>query len=267
MEARVGGRVVRTNALDVREDDVPPEDALAAIRDAKGWIACPVPRDVHASVGLLDGATLSDEHALERALAAAARSHDERSAVDDDVAAVRAALAEAPPDVKGVRAARERVATAAADVESLRERTERFGGMVAALRAAGEEDESVSAQHREAVTALVDAETEHVAAHERLDALREAARRARDARERRLRLEDRERRLERAARAELADRVRPAFERARCAVPDGPWRDAYAIARVARVRAPVVVAGGPFERASRAMACLDAPVVLTRARV
>ncbi|WP_435100662.1 hypothetical protein [Halarchaeum sp. P4] len=269
MRARVDGRVVRTNALDLREHDVTHEDALAAIHDADGWIACPSPSTVHVHVGLVDSSTLRTADAVTRALAAAARSRGEHAEQDDEIAAARTELADDVPEVEGLETARERVATVSADVESLRERVERLGGMVAALREADADDETVGADHRAAVATLVDAETERAAAVETLERLQREVREVHDLRERRLRLEDRERRLARAARADLAARMRPSFERARRAVPDGPWRDAFAVVRVARVRAPVViaVADGPFERASRAAACLDAPVVLTRARV
>ncbi|MFB6072108.1 MAG: hypothetical protein ABEJ88_03980, partial [Halobacterium sp.] len=65
-----------------------------------------------------------------------------------------------------------------------------------------------------------------------------------------------------------------AFERAVAALPvpgepasprafDGPdWAAACAVARLAAPGAPLVVGSGVFERASRARAALDAPVLL-----
>ncbi|GGM58164.1 hypothetical protein J2752_001088 [Halarchaeum rubridurum] len=258
MWAHVGGETRRTNALDLRETDVSAASALRAVRDPGGWLGCPEPTAVYDVVGVLDG----PREVGPAALAAAARSRGYDAPAAARLATVRAALAEPLPAVRGLRAARKRLAVASADIDVRRERVERLGGKVAALRAAGEMDDGVRDAHARAIAALTDAETERFAAAETYERRREEARAVRDERERRLRLADEERRLEREAAAALAAAIRPSYERAQRAVPEGPWRDVLALARVARVRAPLVVAGGPFERAARAAACLDAPVVL-----
>jgi len=263
MKARLDGRTVRSRALDLRERGVSAAEAVAAVRDPHGWLTCRPPGPAHAHVGLLDGSDVD----LERALASAARSRGLVPPRSADLEDVRERLAEPVPDATGLAEARERAARAEDAVRDLRERVERLGGKVAALRDVDAVSTSVREAHRAAAAELADAETERVAAAESLTRLRREARRVRDRRERRLALADRERRLSREARSALADAVRPSFERARRAVPSGAWRDALAVARVARMRAPVVLAGGPFERPARAAACLDAPVILAGPRV
>ncbi|MFB6078737.1 MAG: hypothetical protein ABEJ80_07155 [Halarchaeum sp.] len=258
MRATLDGRTYRGRALDLRGTGATAEGVARAARDPDGWLRCRRPGPVHEHVGVLDGTGVD----VERALAAAARSRGRVASSQAALADVREELDDAAPTVDGLSAARERVAETAADVERLRERVARLGGKVAALREAGADAADVVDEHREATASLADAETERIAAEETLERLERAARDARDERARRLRLSDRERRLARAVRAELAHAVRSSFERARDALPTGPRADALAVVRVARVRAPVALAGGPFERPARAAACLDAPVVL-----
>ncbi|GAD52008.1 hypothetical protein MBEHAL_0768 [Halarchaeum acidiphilum MH1-52-1] len=259
----VSGETVRTSALDLRETDVTATEALAAIRDPEGWIRCPTPTAMHEHVGLLDGPRAVGTTALVAAARSRGYEVPEMSALDD----VRAALAGPVPDVRGLRDVRERIAALDEEVAARRERVERLGGMVAAFREVDAADDGVRAAHRSAAAALADVETDRIAAAETYGRLRREARATRDERERRLRLEDEERRLRRARDASLAAAIRPSYERARRAVPGGPWCDVLALARVARTRAPLVLVGGPFERRARAAACLDASVVLVSARV
>lgn len=265
MRAELDGRTVRTRALDLRGSGVTASAVAAAVRDPNGWVTCRRPGPAHEHVGVLDGTGF----ALDAALAAAARSRGCVAPEAPELAAVREELTADVPRIPDLAAARERVADASADVTALRERVERLGGKVAALRDVDRSDAAVVADHRTAAMELTDAETERTAAVETVTRLEREAEAARDVHERRLRLEDAQRRLERAARASLVAAVRPSFERARRAVPDAPptWRDALAVARVARLGAPVVVVDGPFDRARRAAACLDAEVVLVRADV
>ncbi|WP_188877552.1 DUF7856 family protein [Halarchaeum nitratireducens] len=254
---------MRSDALDFRDADVSAADVVRAIRDADGWLDCPTPTAVHDTVGLLDRPRTVGPAML----AAAARSRGHDAPVTARLRTLRGALADPIAEVRGLRAARERLATLGADVVARRERVERLGGQVAALRNAGMVDADVMDAHGTAIAALTDAETEVIAATETYERLRREARIVRDERERRLRLADEERRLKRERDAALVAEIRSSYERARRAVPGGSWRDALALARVSRVRAPLVLAGGPFERATRAAACLDAPVVLVAARV
>jgi hypothetical protein len=85
-----------------------------------------------------------------------------------------------------------------------------------------------------------------------------------------MRLEDRAANLERAARAHLVEQVETAYTDAVAAVPgrtpanpfeaDGVTA-ALAIARVAALDAPVVLACDRFESAAAAASWLDAPVI------
>lgn len=129
---------------------------------------------------------------------------------------------------------------------------------------------AAQADLRTAAAELAEAETTRQAARQELARERDRQRTANDARERRLRLRDRLENRRRDARGALADRVASQLARARDAIP--AWDDAdadaefaLAVARVAAVRAPVIVVDGPFRTAVQARACLDGPVVLASA--
>lgn len=122
---------------------------------------------------------------------------------------------------------------------------------------------------------LADRETERIAAEEALSIARDAARRARDRRERRLELQDRERNLGREVRRRLTAAIEPRFRRALAAVPgecslgEAPGAiegdratAALAVCRLASLSAPVVIALDRFPAATAASAALDAPVIL-----
>lgn len=198
-------------------------------------------------------------------LAAVARSRGLESDVDEELAAARERLASLDESVPSLAEARRRVAETEADLEAERER-------VAMLRGRSHEtdDESVAAAYRAAIAELSEAETEHAAAREALQAARRRARSARDERERRLELQDRVRNLERRAEAELAEAARPAVDEAVPRVPDstaatfsaaGPITAALAALRAGRPRIPVVLACGRFPNEQQAEAWLRAPVL------
>ncbi|MFT4883085.1 MAG: hypothetical protein ACI8U4_000583 [Natronomonas sp.] len=198
-------------------------------------------------------------------LVAVARSRGMTSEADAELAAVRKRLVELDESVPSLAEARRRVAETEASLDAQRERVATLRG-----RTHETEDESVTAAHREAIRALSEAETEHVAAREELAAARRRARDARDERERRLELQDRIRNLERRAKRELADAVRPTVDDVVPSVPDSaaatfsdadPITAALAALRVGRPRTPVVLACGRFPDARRAEAWLSAPVL------
>jgi chromosome segregation ATPase len=203
--------------------------------------------------------------ARREALVAAARSRDESTGVDAELERARERLASLGEPVPSLSAARRRVADAAADLEAKRER-------VATLRGRLQEtdDETVADAYREAIRELSEAETDRAAAREALANARSRARRARDEREERLRLEDRVGNLERRERRELVEAVRPAVD---SAVEDAPGAEAstfeeadavtaaLAVVRVGRVRTPVVLACRRFGSAADAETWLGAPVV------
>ena len=261
----------RGRALDVRDAEVPTESVVAAVRDPDDdSVACARPRAVHERVGFLHREVAVAPVA---AVAAAARTRGETTEHDVDLGAAATELAAVDvPDVD-LSGARERVAETASDVDRLRERVARASGRVEARREAGADASDAEAELREATRKLAERETEHHAATEALAAARERAREARNARERKLALADRRDNLRRAARRALADQYAESFRRAIDALPvpgepahprafTGPdWVAGMAAARLASPGAPLVVGCG-FERATRAAAALDAPVVL-----
>ena len=197
------------------------------------------------------------------ALVAAARSLDIDTSVDDELRALRSELDSDPDPVPSRTAARRRVAETAALLESMRERVATLRGR---MQADGEGD--VSADYRDAIRTLSEAETDHAAAKEALDRARGRAREALDARERRLRLEDRLRNAERTARRELISAIRPCVDEAVSDAP-GSTEDSFveadavsaalALAKVGRIRRPVVLACDRFPNRDTAERWLEAP--------
>ncbi|MFC7167322.1 hypothetical protein [Halospeciosus flavus] len=260
----------RTVDLRGRAESAGPDSLLAAVRvPSDDCVRCPRPGPVHDHVG-----HLHDEVAvaLRPALAAAARSRGVDAPQDEELGdlAERDPNQAPPPDPT---AARRRVAEATADVDALRERADRLGGRVEARRALDADTDAVERQYRTVARELAAAETERVAAEQALSREQAAVSRARDDRQASLVAADRRRNLERTARDYLVATVADAFERALRVVPGGvpatpdeydgpPLPAALAVARVARIRAPLVVEAASFARPSRAAACLDAPVLL-----
>lgn len=200
-----------------------------------------------------------------RALAAAARSRGEVTTVDAEIRETRDLLADLGEPVPSLEEPRRRVASAESALASKREH-------VATLRGRMRESDSaeVDAAFRDAIRDLSEAELEYEAAREALAERRKRARRARDVRERRLQLEDRLGNLERTARGELVESVRPAVDDAVPAVPGsdaasfadaGAVTGALALLRVGRVRTPVVLACRRFPDARRAEAWLAVPAI------
>lgn len=273
MRVEVGGRTFEGRAVDLggRAD---ADAVVAAIRgEPAGGVAveCPDPGPVHEHVGhVRAGMALH----LRGALAAGARSLGETAPQREEVEAVRAELSSLSVPAADVDEVRRRVAEAGVSVERLRERVATLRGRVRALDETGEGSEAARADLREAVRELSEAETERVAAEQLRDRLEREARDRRDRRERRLELEDRVANLEREARAHLTESVYDRFRAAVEALPgdatagDGPGKydgdavtAALAVARVAAVEAPVVVAVDRLGDAATAARRLDAPVV------
>lgn len=277
----------RGRAFDLRDRDVDAATVAEAIarephgvRDDGGIgsgglarlaIRCPAPGPVHERVGVVRPGR---SYPLQAALAAAARARGHRAPQADELREVRERLAALEvPDVS-LTEQRRRVADAE-DATGLEERVATLRGQLEAARERGDDSGALAEARERAVADLAERRTERLAAEQRLERARGRARDARDRREERLRLEDRERNLERAARRALAGQLRPAFERALAALPgsaragDAPGSvvedevaGALAVCRVAPPVAPVVVAVDRFPSAAAAAAALDAPVVL-----
>lgn len=282
MRATFEGVERRGAAIDLRDVDVSPQTVLRAVRDPHDErVVAPAPATESDDPLGTEGSLPERVGFLRRgmavsvvpAVAAAARSRGATTEHDDELRRIDEELATIEvPDVD-LAAARERVADTAADVERLREEVARASGRVEARREDDAEATDAEAALQSATRELAERETEYHAAKEALAAARRRARDARDARERRLELEDRRGNLRRGARRALADAVTESFRRAVASLPTpaepahptdfvGPdWTAACAVARMGRTNEPVVVAV-PFESAVRARAALDARVLL-----
>ena len=198
------------------------------------------------------------------ALAAAARSRGIETSVDAELSSLADELDSLAEPVPSRVEARRRVAETAEDLDAKRERVATLRGRMRETEA-----ERLEREYRNAIRALSEAETEHAAAQEGLEKARKRARAARDSRNRRLRLEDRAGNLRRRARRELLEAVRPKADRAASKVPGddamrfedvGGVSAALALARIARVRRPIVVACGRFPDRETAERWLETPV-------
>lgn len=271
MKVRVDGRELTGAAVGL--PDVDPDAVFRAIRGEGSPVAvrAPDPGPVHDHVGLLaPDLTLS----LGPALAAVARSLGHEPPQADRIADLRERIADLSPPEVDREAARRRAAEAGAAEDRLHERVAELRGRVRTLEDRGEDPEAARQRLREAAAELTDARTERIAAQERLDRLDRRVRAARDRREKRLRLRDRLDNRRRDARKHLARAVHESFAAAVEAVPgaaavgDRPGSyegddltAALALARVADLNAPVVVACGRFSDAESARECLDASVI------
>jgi len=270
--------VVRTGrAVDCRALPVDGADLAAAVRAGTDVgpgrsppdgvaVDCRPPTPLHARVGHVHpGMGLAPRAAL----AAVARRRRTEAPQDRALAAVERELRALDPPAVDLSGPRERVASL--DETAVAELRERVAARRGAVEAGG--DDGAVERLRTAAARLADVETDHAAAREALAHARRAARDARDVRERRLELRDRADNLGRAAREHLAGELADEFGAAVLAVggdpPAGrpadhgdPVTAALAVARLADLRAPVVLAAGRFDAPARAAAALGAPVVL-----
>lgn len=284
MICRVGDRTFRGRAVTVGDaaPALDPETVATAVREgraetADGSVVAVTARaagPVHERAGCITpDCTLRPRTAL----AVAARSRGWSTPVDDALAAARARLAsfDAPSDdlaaTDGSPPGR-RLAEADDDVARLRERVAEARGRVQARRDHDADSDAEAARTLEdAVRDLSEAETTAAAAREERRAARAEARAARDRLAHRLRLADEVANVEREARGYLVERARAAYESALSTVPDvtapadpfeaPPDAMALAVARVADLGAPVVVATGRFEDSRAAARWLDAPAI------
>lgn len=264
MRCSLGERVSEGRALTV---EVSAVAAVAAVRDsADGRVDCPAPKPVHDAVGLVAPEPVE----CRQVLAAVARSRGHEPPQADRIDTLRTVLADGGPASVDLSAARRRVAESGTEVERLRERVATLRGRVQAHREAGSDASDAERALREAARDLSEAETARHAAVQALDRARARARETRDAREERFEREDELANLEREARAWLADRVRQRVDAAVVAVPGStattvggadPVTFRLAAARVADLRAPVVLACRRFPSAGTAARWLDAPVL------
>jgi len=270
------GDVVRSGRAITLPDDADPGSVVEAIRSpddadaADGRIAvdAPEPGPVHEHVGYVHPAM---GLRTRTALARAARSLGVTTPYDEELESVRERLAAIDVGEEDVATHRRAVAETTAETERLREQVAAARGKLQAAREGGGDPAAATAELESAVRQLSETETEGVAASQRLQRAREAARERRDRRERLRRLEDRAANLERDARAHLVGQLADRYGEAVAAVPGaegvadpfdaGPPTAALAIARLAALSAPVVLACDRFCSAAAARRWLDAPVV------
>lgn len=266
MILRVAGRTLRGPVVDLRAtpvdaDGLDPGAVAAAIRGERSphVAVCPPAGPVHRRVGCVrPGMGLR----ARTALAAAARSRGHEAPQDGEIAALREEIRGLADETSVDRRA---AGAADADRERLRERVAELRGRVRTLEDCGRDAADARERLRDVARRLSELETERVAAVQGRDRVRSI----RDRRERRLRLEDRAANLARDARAHLVDEVRDDYA---AAVRDldpsvadpfdaDPVLAALAVLRVARTRAPVVLAVDRFADPAAAARWLDAPVV------
>ena len=275
------GEILTGRAIDLRRvdavdaDAVTPSAVAAAIRDDGGGsersgddclaVDCPSSAPVHDHVGVIRAEMAL---AVRPALAAAARSRGHVAPQVDELATVEDRLDALDVPVVDLEAARRRVAEANDATEELREHVAALRGRVRALRDADADPAEAESELADATRRLSEVQTDRIAAEQALARARERARANRERRRERLQLADRADNLRRAARDHLADELRDALADAREAVPnradlDEPAETALAVARVAVLDAPVVLARDVdvFDDAETAARWLDGPVI------
>jgi len=277
MMVRVDGRIYRGAAVDVHGVD--PRRLRRAVRgtgSASIAVHAPDPSPVHEHLAALAG---DRSLAVGPALAAAARTRGMAAPQEEELSRIRERLAEfdPPEDDRNREAVRRRAANAGRTEDELHEQVAELRGRVRTLRERGEDASDAERRLRSTAADFADARTRRIAVQERLDRLERRARSTRDRREQRLRWADRRDNLRRSAREHLVARAWDRFRSAVTTVPgdatveetpgtyDGDDRTAaLAVARVADISAPVVLAGGRFPDARSAANCLGAPVIRVR---
>jgi hypothetical protein len=282
IRCRIGDVVRCGRALAVRAPVEPTAVARAvsadADSDARVAVAADSPGPVHEYVGCI-----RPEMGLRTptALAAAARSRGAETPHDAPLAEAREQLAAldvaatAGNGRDGERTQHRRgAARATGETERLREAVAAARGRLRERREQGLDPTPAAEELADAIERLSEAETEAAAARQQLDTTRERTRERRDAREERLRLEDRVANLERRARAHLREQVESEYAAAVERVPGAgdvgdpfeidPVTRALGVARIAELSAPVVLACERFESPDTAADWLDAPVILLR---
>ena len=276
MICRVGNAVYRGRYVTV-DQAVGPAVVARAVREgrAAGEFTVSVrarrPHDAHEVVGCLRPGQAVQVRA---ALVGAARSRGHESPYDERLTELREKLAECESEHLDSSDQRLAVAQTRAETDALRERVAALRGRLDVRRELDISTEDAKERLEEAIRELSEAETERAAAEQALEKTRRRTRRVHDALEERFRLEDEIANLERRARRWLVERVRPAYESALATVPSGAETlptdplavdgvtAGLAVARVATLRAPVVLACDRFGSARAASAWLGAPVIL-----
>ncbi|WP_075937355.1 DUF7856 family protein [Halosegnis longus] len=240
-------------AVDCRGADVDPTRVLAAVRDpTDDGVRCRRATPLHETLGAVG---FGSSPSRRQTLAAVARSRGIRVPEQEALAAARDRLAAHTTESTTLAPERERVASAShEDRGALREEVARLRGVVDASRDGDGPSAETLAEYRETAARLSEVGTTATAAREKLTRERERRSERYDAHQRRLELEDAVANRERDARQALADQVTPRVARARDALaettlldPEDDRTRRLAAVRVARLSAPVVVAGGSLD--------------------
>lgn len=270
---------VRTGPAVSLPDRFPTETLVRAVVDdgsvATVRVDCPRPARLYGFVSPLRAAMAFDRRG---ALAELARSEGHEAPQSDEIARLRESLLDSTaPDVS-LANARRRVVEAGEDEVRLRESVAAARGRLGTLRELGRPEEEAAAALEDEIARLTEAETERMAAEERLRRLERDVRRERDERERRFSLEDRLANRRREARSWLASRVYERFAAATARLAGETDVDAdageepgdyegdtltaaAAVVRTANFEAPILVATDRFGDAERTSCLLEAPVI------
>ncbi|MFW5938981.1 MAG: hypothetical protein ACOCQU_00860 [Halolamina sp.] len=272
MRVAIDGTVVAAGrAVDLRAEPIPADAVESAIRDGSSVLSvdCPSPARWWPPLA----APGDDIPALDR-IVTAARSRGHRPPAERALAAAQRDLQALAVESTDTATARERLAEAGAAVERLREAVATARGRLQSRRELDADTADAEAALADATRRLSEAETERVAAEQAHAAAQRRVREAREARERRLRLQDRVANRRRDLRRELATVVAEPFAGAVEELPGSATLStdplavggdevtaALAAIRIASLDAPVLDTTARFDSAAAAAETLDAPVV------
>ena len=258
-------------AVDLRNEPVSTEAVRAAIQGGteKLTVDCP-----SASCWWADLAVPTDDTPPLDRVVAAARSRGHRPPVERKLAAAQRELQTLSVETVDTASTRQRLADAGREVERLREEVATARGRLQSRREMNADTADAESALADATKRLSAAETERIAAEQAHAAAQQRVREAREARERRLRLQDRVANRQRDTRHALATAVSEAFSAAVDTVPgeaslsldpletDGDdVTAALAAARIADLQAPVVDSTGLFDSAAIAAETLGCRVL------
>lgn len=273
VQVRIDGRGCSGPAIDLRPWAFTADTVVDAIygRTAALTVRCAFPGPLFGAVGCVhEELSVS----LPTVLATVARGRGVRTPRDAELATVRKRLAALSSPRCDLADERRRLACTGADEAALRERVAAARGDLTARREQGLDTADSEAALESAVAELTAAQTERMAAEQRLSRAQMAARDVRDRRERRLRLQDRAANLARAVRRDLANDLYDEFAAAVRAVSGtarpGSTVGAYdgddvtaalAVLRMSGTATPVVLAVDRFPSPSVAARSLGVPVL------